>query len=143
MTNQKDIERAFLDYYCDLLGKTSEIQAGAPWQQLYPELPTDLNDLDYKITEEEIKEAVFSLAMDSTWSRRFSYRVTEDVLEQDIIKIFEDMQNNSLDLGRLNYTFIALIPKASDNPTVKDFCPISLARTWCCQNNIKSLFPSG
>lgn len=64
INDPQDIQKIFLDYYSSLLGNQNEGQIKAIWHQLYPENPPDPSFLDAKILEEEIKDALFSLAED-------------------------------------------------------------------------------
>jgi hypothetical protein len=86
--------------------------------------------LDAPFSEEEIKTAVFSSYSDGApgpdgLSFMF-YQKFWDVVKKDIFAFFSDLQEGKLDLYRLNFAVLSLIPKEPDASTMKKFRPISL-----------------
>jgi hypothetical protein len=56
----------------------------------------------------------------------FFYQKYWDVIAQDLINLFYALFEDKLDIFRLNFAMITLIPKESDASTMKKFRPISL-----------------
>ena len=51
------------------------------------------------------------------------------VVEKDVLTVFEEFRQYSKFEKSLNVTFITLVPKKNDASNVRDFRPISLARS--------------
>jgi hypothetical protein len=86
--------------------------------------------LDAPFTEEEIKADVFSSYFDGApgpdgLSFMF-YQKFWDLVKKNIFALFSDLQKGKLDLYRLNFVVLSLIPKEPDASTMKKFRPISL-----------------
>ena len=116
---------AFSDFYAQFLSSKEERTIKAKWEALYPEGPLDLSELERPFNEEEIRKAEFSLALDKSPGPDgfpFSfYQRFWGVIKNDVLKLFQQFYNHSANMGRLNYSFIALIPKKSGECSVKDF----------------------
>jgi hypothetical protein len=54
------------------------------------------------------------------------YQKFWDVVKQDVFNMFKDFQCGSLDLFRLNFAMLTLIPKVDNASKMKQFKPISL-----------------
>lgn len=48
------------------------------------------------------------------------------IIKPDVYRLFEDIHVKKVDLLRLNYTFMILVPKKSESLSVGDYQPISL-----------------
>lgn len=81
-------------------------------------------------TEEEIKEAVFGSYAEGApgpdglsfiFYQKFWY-----LIKDDLIAMFNDFYKDDLDLERLNFALVTLIPKVGDANNMKQFRPISL-----------------
>jgi hypothetical protein len=88
------------------------------------------NMLESRFSEEEIKEAVFSSYADGApgpdgLSFMF-YQCFWDIVKFDLINLFEDWFEGDLDIFRLNFAMMTLIPKENDAREMKKFRPISL-----------------
>ncbi|XP_073112185.1 uncharacterized protein [Elaeis guineensis] len=126
-----DIAQAFYSYYQSFLGTSGYMHIDLDWDKLYP--PPSTSDLSYlaaPFSSDEIKSAIFSLAKNKSpgpdgFQISF-YQKYWDVVSNDIIKLFASLHSGHCEFSRLNYTYISLIPKKSDNATVKDFRPISI-----------------
>jgi hypothetical protein len=90
----------------------------------------EVNVLESRFTEEEIKKAVFESYADGApgpdgISFMF-YQKYWEVIKGDFLKMFEDYYKGELDLYRLNFALITVIPKEKDARTMNKFRPISL-----------------
>jgi hypothetical protein len=54
------------------------------------------------------------------------YQKFWDLIKYDIVQIFSDFYNYSLDIAKLNRALICLISKVIDTSTIKDFRPTSI-----------------
>jgi len=81
-------------------------------------------------TEEEIKTAVFSCYPEGApgpYGLPFLfYQKFWDLVKNDLVDLFKDFHNGSLDLYRLNCALVSLVPKVGDAMNMKQFRPISL-----------------
>jgi hypothetical protein len=86
--------------------------------------------LSRSFSEEEIREAVFSSYADGDpgpdgLSFMF-YQTFWDVVKKDLIDMFNAWHKDKLDLFRLNFAMITLIPKENEARSMRKFRPISL-----------------
>jgi hypothetical protein len=90
----------------------------------------DRDLLEDSFSEEEIRNAVFE-----AYSNRapgldglsfIFYQKFWKVIKKDSIEMFDDFHKGKLDLYRLNFTLITIIPKEKDARTMNKFRPISL-----------------
>jgi hypothetical protein len=86
--------------------------------------------LESRFSEEEIKEAIFSSYANGApgpdgLSFMF-YQCLWDIVKYDLISLFEDWFEGDLDIFRLNFAMITLIPKENDAREMRKFRPISL-----------------
>jgi hypothetical protein len=90
----------------------------------------EVNVLESRFTEEEIKKSVFESYADGApgpdgISFMF-YQKYWEVIKGDFLEMFEDYYKGELDLYRLNFALITVIPKEKDARTMNKFRPISL-----------------
>jgi hypothetical protein len=86
--------------------------------------------LEAPFSENEIKEAMFSCYAEGApglddLSFLF-YHKFWDLVKSDIVKLFEEFYNSRLDVFRLNFAMLTLIPKVEDAAEMRFFRPISL-----------------
>jgi hypothetical protein len=86
--------------------------------------------LEGRFNEEEIKKAVFESYPDGApgpdgISFMF-YQAFREVIKPDLMEMFDDLFHGRLDLYRLNFALITIIPKEKDARTMNKFRPISL-----------------
>lgn len=86
--------------------------------------------LEAPFFEEEVKEAVFgSYAEGAPGPHGFSfifYQTFWETIKGDLMALVNCFKQNSLNLDRLNFAMITLLPKEPDAKTLKKFRPISL-----------------
>ena len=92
--------------------------------------PEESEGLEKPFTEEVIKQAVFdSYASCAPGPDGFSflfYQKFWDLIKTDFMSLVRDFESGSLNVARLNYAIITLIPKEPDARDMKKFRPISL-----------------
>ena len=81
-------------------------------------------------TEEEIKSALVMMEKNKAAGPdkipiEF-YQTCWEIIKQDIIELFAEFHNGSLDVKRLNYGVITLLPKVQDAVKIQQFRPICL-----------------
>ena len=86
--------------------------------------------MEQPFSEEEIKMAVFSSYSDGApgpdgLSFMF-YQRCWGIVKADILALFRDFYFGNLDLYRLNFAVLTLIPKEPDASSMKKFRPVSL-----------------
>ena len=131
--DQKGMLDIAVDFYKKLFAREergSVRLANDFWQ---PEdlITSEENDLlTMPFTEKEIKEVVFSCYADGApgpdgVSFMF-YQHYWDIVKADLLSMFNNFHQGKLDLHRLNFALITLIPKEEGARPMKKFRPISL-----------------
>jgi hypothetical protein len=92
---------------------------------------TEVNaSLDKPFTEEEVRHAVFSSYSDGAPGPDglsfMCYQKIWHLVKDDVMAMFRDFHLGKLDLFRLNFVVLSLIPKEPDASSMKKFRPISL-----------------
>lgn len=81
-------------------------------------------------SEKEIKEVVFSCYSDGApGPDRISFMFYQkywDIIKKDLLAMFDYLHQGRLDLHRLNFAMITLVPKEEGARSMKKFRPISL-----------------
>lgn len=90
--------------------------------------------LEARFTEEEIKTGVFSSYSDGAPGPDglpfMFYQCFWDLVKDDLIRMFDAWFDGDLDLFRLDFAMVTLIPKENEARTMNKFRPISLLN--CC-----------
>jgi hypothetical protein len=125
--------KVVVDFYKELLKKESrgDISLGDNfWKEEEKVTPIENDMLTAPFTEIEIKEAVFSCyAEGAPGPDGLSFLFFQkfwDIIKNDIISLFQDFYTGDLDLTRLNFALLTLIPKELGARSMKKFRPISL-----------------
>ena len=86
--------------------------------------------LEANITEDDVSEAVFgSYAEGAPGPDGFPFRFYQyfwDTIKSDLMLLVDAWNNDSLDLYRLNFSLLTLIPKEPDADIIQKFRPIAL-----------------
>jgi hypothetical protein len=86
--------------------------------------------LEAPFTEEEVRQALFKSYADGSPSPDgipfFFYQKFWYLVKDDIMAIFADFHSGKLDIYRLNFAMLSLIPKEVDAKEIKKFRHISL-----------------
>jgi mannosylglycoprotein endo-beta-mannosidase len=51
------------------------------------------------------------------------YQACWDIIKQDLMRIFNDFHQNKIDLARINYGVITLLPKGAEANTIQKYGP--------------------
>ncbi|KAK3229895.1 hypothetical protein Dsin_001776 [Dipteronia sinensis] len=103
------------------------------------------------VTDDEIREVFFSLHPNKApgpdgFNAHF-FKITWDIVGEDIISIVQEFFRSGLLLKELNATILALVPKVPNPSKMKDFRPISCFNTLykiiakLIENRIKPCLP--
>jgi len=131
--DQKGMMKVAVDFYKELFAKeeNSGVRLGSSfWEDVDKVTPEENSSLIAPFTEAEIKEAVFSCYAEGApgpdgLSFLF-YQKFWNLIKADLIDMFNDFFKGDLDLSRLNFSLVTLIPKVGDATNMKQFRPISL-----------------
>lgn len=127
VVDKEEIKKPFTIFYRGLFSKNPPLDVRLNWEHLFPGERLNLNT---PFSEDEITNAVFSLARDmALGSDGFPmsfYQWYWTTIKVDICRLFEDFHSGTTDLTRPNYTFMAPIPKKTNNLSVEDYRLISL-----------------
>jgi hypothetical protein len=86
--------------------------------------------LDADFTEKEVKKAVFSSYADGAPSPDgfpfLFYQKLWDLIKPDLMEMVNEWNRGNLDLFRLNFSLLTLIPKEADAVTIQKFRPVAL-----------------
>ena len=79
---------------------------------------------------EELKNAIDGMAKNKAvgpdgFNAEF-YQQNWDLIKDDLFRLVEDFYENNLDLSRINYGEISLIPKGKDADRIQKYRPICL-----------------
>lgn len=90
----------------------------------------DNENLCRPFLESEIKEALFQMEHNKAAGPdkipiEF-YQTCWDIIKDDILELFNNFYNGNLDVSRLNYGIITLLPKVGDANRIQQFRPICL-----------------
>jgi len=120
-------------YYKNLFGTGDK-----PNLQFNPECWTDEEKvsleeddmLGSKFTEEEIKNAIFSMEKNTAHGPDHIpiefYKKCKEIIKDDMMALFDDFFEGNLDISRMNYGMITLLPKLKDANKVQQYRPICL-----------------
>ena len=88
--------------------------------------------LTSEFTKEEVKRALFGMGCNraprpDNIPAEF-YMQCWEFVKKDIMHLFEAFHSNKLDIARLNYGIITLLPKSNDASRIQQYRPICLLR---------------
>lgn len=100
------------------------------WSEAATVSETDNNALCPPFYESEVKTALF--LMESNKAARPDkipiefYQSCQDIIKVDILKLFDDFFHEKVDISRLNYRIITLLPKVKEANRIQQYRPICL-----------------
>jgi hypothetical protein len=133
VTDPSKMLQAATDFYKDLFKK--ETCSGYSLKDDFfspkEKITEDQNkNLEAPFSEEEVKDVVFrSYSNGAPGPDGFTFLFYQhfwDLVKNDIMAMFRDFSAGKLDLFRLNFAILTLIPKEPDASAMKKFRPISL-----------------
>lgn len=90
----------------------------------------DNEELCRPFSKTEIKEALFQMehnkAVGPDKIPTEFFQTCWDIIKSDILELFDDLHKGKLDITRLNYGIITLLPKVGDGNKIQQFRPICL-----------------
>jgi len=130
---QKAMMEVAVNFYKDLFkneGRPNIHLADDFWSHNKKVPEEENNVLTAPFTELEIKEAVFSCYAEGAPGPDgisfVFYHKFWDLVKGDLVNMFNEFFSGELDLYRLNFAMISLIPKKEGARSMKKFRPISL-----------------
>lgn len=129
----KEIQETIYNFYKRLFGKQVDRKVHLDervWAEVGRLSEGDNSFLTRPFSEEEVGAVISNLKNNSAlgpdgFSYMF-YKSCWNTIKDDFMKLVGDFHRGCLDLGRLNYGAITLIPKVQDAFNVKQFRPICL-----------------
>lgn len=91
--------------------------------------PEENNLLTASYSEEEVRKAVFLMDNKAPGPDGFPaefYQVFWDIIKDDVLELFLDLHKGQLELFRLNFGEIILLPKINEAERIQQFRPICL-----------------
>jgi hypothetical protein len=125
--------RHAVSFYKTLFGKEEDngVSVGDDFWEDHEKVSEEENAmLEAPFSETEVKEVVFgSYAEGAPGPDGFSflfYQVFWDIIKNDLMQLVNSFEKNLLNLDRLNFAMITLLPKEPDARNLKKYRPISL-----------------
>jgi hypothetical protein len=121
------------EFYKSLFGQSDRTGVGIAFDFPVIVSPDENEDLTKLFSFEEIKDIVFSLDHNKSpgldgFPNEF-YQFFWDFVKVPLKKLFDDFVHGKLDIGRLNFGTITLLPKCEDAMVIQKFRPICLMNT--------------
>ena len=133
LVDQKDISNHVVDFYKQLFGPSTPcaMKLRENFWEGRSELSTEeAIHLIRPFDEEEIKHAIDLMHVDSApGPNGFGVAFFKNfwhIIKGDLMKMFRDFHGGNLDIQRLNYGVISLVPKIKDATSIKQYRPICL-----------------
>ena len=120
-------------YYADLFGPAEDHNIridNSIWDELEKVSDKDNSNLTKPFSETEIKEALFQMEKNKAAGPdkipvEF-YQSCWNIVKDDIVQLFDDFYEGKIDISRINYGIITLLPKITDASKNQQFRPICL-----------------
>jgi hypothetical protein len=131
--DQSGMIKIAVDFYKNLFGAEEDvgITLGPDFWELRDLVSQEENEmLCAPFSEKEIREAIFSSYAEGAPGPDglpfLFYQKFWEILKTDLASMFEEFHKRKLDLYRLNFAMLTLIPKIEEARDMKHFRPISL-----------------
>lgn len=133
ITEQGELEKHIVRYYKDLFGASRNmgVYLGDNFWESDRKIPDDIgNSLIVPFIESEVKKVIEEMKSDSAprpngFGAHF-FKVCWEIIKGNLMEMFKDWFNGNLDLQRLNYGVITLVPKTMEANCIKQYRPICL-----------------
>lgn len=133
ISDQEGIQRVICDFYKQLFGKQNNRKVclrGDAWANRGRLSEEDNWELTRPFTEEEVRKVVFDMKENSAPGHDgfgiIFYKKCWGVIKDELMEMINDFYMGNLDIARLNYGVITLIPKVQEANNVRQFRPICL-----------------
>ena len=133
VTKPEGIMNIAVNYYKNLFGFQDKININLKddfWEDGEKVSDTHNCILDTPFSEKEIKDAVFgSYAEGAPGPDGFPflfYQQFWDLIKGDLFALFNDWERGDLDLFRLNFSLLTLVPKEADATRMEKFRPLAM-----------------
>jgi hypothetical protein len=130
VTDPNQIGDVIYEFYKKLFGSQPRriVSLGGAWSQQYKLSPVDNEELLKPFTIEEVRETIFEMKEETTpgpdgFGVSF-YKTHWMTVKGELMDMVNDFYMGNLDIKRLNYGVITLVPKVTDANDVKQFRPI-------------------
>jgi hypothetical protein len=133
VTDQKDMLKIATEFYKELFKKEERPDIRLMNDFFSPDEKVTLQEniaLEREFSEEEIKNAVFGSYVEGAPGPGgltfLFFQSFLDIIKGDLPELFDDWYHDRLDIYRLNFAMITLIPKEDDAKEMRKFRPINL-----------------
>lgn len=133
VTDTRSIMKIAVDFYKHLFGAEKGLDISLSddfWDPSEMVSESHNSELDADFSEDEIKEAVFgSYAEGAPGPDGFPflfYQKFWGLIKPDLLAMFNDWSRGELDIFRLNFSLLTLIPKEPDAKIIQKYRPIAL-----------------
>ena len=121
------------DYYKELFGRSakSDVKLNQECWTLDENVSqAEREALCKKFEMEEVKQAIFYMEKNTAPGPDHMpiefFQVCWDSIKEDLLEMFDEFYENKLEIGRLNYGIITLIPKLKEANQIQQYIPICL-----------------
>lgn len=127
---QRDLMMYITNFYKNLFGHSQEVSISLSLDNVMKVTEEDAIGLITPVTMEELRNVVFDLKKNKSpgpdgMPGEF-YIHFWDLIKHDLLDLINDFQRNSVNIDRLNFGVITLIPKTKDASQIQKFRPICL-----------------
>jgi hypothetical protein len=133
ISDQKDLELHIVNLYKQLFGSTAHKGAHLSnnfWSQEEQMGDEDRRKLEKPFIEKDVALAISGMKTESAPGPNgfsvFFFKKLWNSIKQEILRMVFDFNNATLDLRRLNYGVITLVPKVKEANSIKQYIPICL-----------------
>ena len=130
VTNPSDIQGVIYSYYKQLFGKKAPRTVSLAedcWRSSGGLSGADNTELTKPFSEEEVRKVMFDMKENTGPGPGVSFcKNCWDSIKEELMEMVNDFYLGSLDIARLNYGVITLVPKVAEANNVKLFRPIGL-----------------
>jgi hypothetical protein len=124
-------------FYKDLFGPVADTGIrldGEIWEEREKLNNLDRLDMDRRFSMEEIKDIVDQMEKNKAvgpdgFPIEF-YQHCWEIVKHDVMAVFDDLFDQKIDLDRINYGIITLIPKSVEADIIQKFRPICLLQVF-------------
>ena len=131
--NTEEILKLATEYYKDLFGHSSNTDIKLDqdcWTSEEKVTWAEGEELCRKFEMEEVQKAIFDMEKNTAPGPDHMpvefFQTCWEVIKEDLMEMFEEFHEHKLEIGRLNYGTITLIPKLKEANQIQQYRPICL-----------------